>query len=157
MTHQLSKYSKAHSEPIDLEGSGCLLYHTEVFQVVDDFYHQVQGDELLSVPFQSVHDWPEHIERLTHFWWVRLGGDRYLEVSYNPVMKHYQAGFNREYLVRWLELFHGTIDRYLGKPQAELWKLISAQMGEGLSLRNEYYKKEIEEFKSSFRKVTRDE
>ena len=72
--------------------SGVLFSHNDLFCVVDDFYTRIQNDPILQVPFKSVENWPEHIQRLTHFWWVRFGGNPYLYVSYNPVEKHFAAG-----------------------------------------------------------------
>ncbi len=120
--------------------NGIPFEHGKMFKVVDEFYTLIQSDSLLKVPFASVHDWPDHIERLTHFWWIRFGGKPYLPfVSYNPVEKHFFAGFNQEFLERWLLLFHQTIDKHLNQDQAELWKLISKRMGHALSMKNDFY------------------
>lgn len=124
--------------------NGVEFTHQEIQSVVDDFYGQVANDPLLSVPFQSVHDWPDHIQRLTHFWWTRFGGRPYMNVSYNPPLKHFHAGFNQEFLTRWLELFHATLAKHLKEPQSKLWALISSRMGEGLSMKNEMLKKHFE-------------
>ncbi|MCO5113923.1 MAG: group III truncated hemoglobin [Bdellovibrionaceae bacterium] len=121
---------------------GVAFTHLEIFQVIDDFYTRIQQDPILSVPFQSVHDWPHHIERLTHFWWIRFGGKPYLFSDYNPVLKHFFAGFNDMLLQRWLGLFHATIDEHLDPEQAELWKNVSSRMGQALSMKNEMYKQQ---------------
>src|SRR5690606_3202739 len=118
MTKDLKKPSPDESITIN----GVLFTHENIFNVVDDFYTRIQKDELLSVPFQSVHDWPEHIERLTHFWWIRFGGRIYLFSDYNPVLKHFFAGFNEELLARWLMLFHDTFKEHLNEEQQTLWK-----------------------------------
>ena len=44
----------------------------EIKQVLSKFNLKVETDDLLKFPFQSVHNSPEHIERLTHFWWTSL-------------------------------------------------------------------------------------
>lgn len=116
--------------------------HGEIFKVVDDFYTRIQNDPVLKVPFESVHDWPEHIERLTHFWWIRLGGTAYLFTQYNPIIKHYMAGFNKELLSRWLQIFHETLKDNLSPVQAELWTLIAQSIGQSLAIKNELYKQE---------------
>jgi len=59
--------------------------------VVDVFYTRIQGHPSLAGPFGIVEDWPHHKEKLTHFWWVLLGGDPYMEVDYSVPMKHFQA------------------------------------------------------------------
>lgn len=128
--------------------NGILFKHENIFRVIDDFYHRVQKDEHLKIPFQSVHDWPEHIKRLTHFWWIRFGGKAYMFTEYNPVAKHYFAGFNAFLLERWLKLFHQTLMDHLNSDQIKLWKVITERMGQSLTIKNEYlnemYKRESE-------------
>lgn len=112
----------------------------DIFKVVDAFYKEVAFDPLLSVPFKSVTDWPHHIERLTHFWWIRFGGRAYLEGSYDPIGKHFEAGFNQEFLERWLALFKEVVNRELTSAQAEIWETITISMGTALSRNNEMMK-----------------
>ena len=113
----------------------------DIHKVVDRFYTKIQNDELLKVPFGSVKDWPHHIEHLTHFWWGRLGGDPYMDASYNPPRKHFQAGFTEELLKRWLGLFNETLNETLRPSQAQLWAQIAARMGYALNMKNEMIKK----------------
>lgn len=129
------------SECITIQGIS--FSHGDIFRVVDDFYTRVQNDDLLKIPFASVHDWPEHIQRLTHFWWIRFGGRPYMFSMYNPVAKHFHAGFNGEFLTRWLSLFHDTLKTHLNESQAALWATVSERMGESLSVRNEMYREEM--------------
>lgn len=117
--------------------NGVEFSHWGIFIVVEDFYRKVEADPLLSVPFKSVHDWPEHIKRLTHFWWIRFGGTPYMFTHYNPVHKHFHAGFNDEFLKHWLGLFKATLEERLQPQQASLWFLIASKMGESLAMRNE--------------------
>lgn len=119
--------------------------HDDLFRVVGDFYARVEHDPILKVPFRTVHDWPEHVRKLTHFWWIRFGGRPYMPISYDPVTKHFLAGFDREFLARWLTLFHDTLRTHLTAEQAALWKLVSERMGDALSMKNEYFKREQEE------------
>jgi hemoglobin len=118
---------------------GVNLTFSDIRSVVQDFYQQVAVDSVLAKPFGSVQDWPHHVERLTHFWWVRLGGRPYLSGFYNPVEKHFQAGFNLPFLKRWLELFHETMKKNLSEPQAMLWIEIAEAMGQALFMKNEQY------------------
>jgi hemoglobin len=111
--------------------------HREIHQVVDTFYARVQSDPELKIPFQSVHDWPEHIERLTHFWWLLFGGKPYMWSQYNPVIKHFYAGFTRPLLGRWLELFHSVLQENLSEEQAKHWGDQAERMGQNLAMRNE--------------------
>jgi len=116
----------------------------DLFNVVDDFYARVQVDPILKVPFHSVHDWPDHIQRITHFWWIRFGGKPYLFAEYNPVLKHFFAGFNTVFLTQWLKLFHETLREHLNEEQSNLWKVISERMGHSLSIKNDYFKEHYE-------------
>ena len=138
---------KAQDDPAENElisVNGVPFRHRDIFNVIDDFYTRIQLDPVLQVPFRSVGDWPEHIQRLTHFWWVRFGGKPYLFNHYNPVLKHFFAGFNRELLTRWLSIFHETLQTHLTPEQATLWRLVSERMGEGLSMKNELFRREYE-------------
>lgn len=116
----------------------------DIRKVVDTFYARVATDKILGPPFSSVHDWPHHIERLTHFWWIRFGGEPYLDVTYNPVEKHFTAGFNDEFLTRWLALFQGVLDETLEPPQAKFWSDVAHRMGFALTMKNELYKEHLE-------------
>jgi hemoglobin len=128
----------------EISVNGIAFSHEDIRKVVDDFYTRVSKDPLLSVPFSSVHDWPAHIARMTHFWWMRFGGRPYIETRYNPVEKHFFAGFNADYLRRWLSLFHETLAADLSDDQIKLWSLLTERMGRALSVKNELYRDEYE-------------
>lgn len=127
--------------------NGVIFSRQDIFRVVDDFYTRIQQDPILQVPFRSVVDWPEHIHRLTDFWWVRFGGKPSVFNSYNPVAKHFFAGFNQDLLTRWLAIFHQTLQDQLTPEQANLWKLLSERMGETLFIKNELFKNHYEQSK----------
>lgn len=124
--------------------NGVTFTHEDIFRVVDDFYTRIQHDPVLQIPFQSVEDWPEHVQRLTHFWWIRFGGEPYLSAMYSPVSKHFFAGFNRDLLTHWLTLFHDTLKTHLKADQIALWKLVSERMGEALTMKNEFFRRDHE-------------
>ncbi|MGE3684647.1 MAG: group III truncated hemoglobin [Bdellovibrionales bacterium] len=115
----------------------------EVREVVSGFYSKVAVDPLLKKPFASVDNWSHHIERLTHFWWVRLGGKPYLQTRYNPVKKHFLAGFDQNLLKQWLTLFESTLNKSLAPDKARLWLNIANSMGSALTLKNELYRQNI--------------
>lgn len=140
MSQALPKPQKTDSITV----ANVVLTHGDIETVVRSFYADVAADPLLSVPFQSVQDWPHHIERLTHFWWIRFGGTPYIDTMYNPVEKHFHAGFNQEFLARWTELFQATTHRSLKQDQAELWNTVVNRMGHALSMKNEMYKEHYE-------------
>lgn len=122
-------------EPLVLNGVS--FTWEDIHKVVSSFYRQVQYDQLLSIPFQTVDDWPHHIERLTHFWWIRFGGRPYMHVNYDPIGKHFETGFNEHFLERWLELFQKTLQSELSKEQAELWHHFAQNIGVALTRNNE--------------------
>lgn len=127
-----------------IQVNGILFSHKNIFSVVDHFYTRIQADPALQIPFQSVENWPEHIKKLTHFWWTRFGGRTYLGISYDPVTKHFFAGFNSLFLERWLAIFHDTLKVNLNPDQVAIWKLISERMGEALSIKDEIYRRDHE-------------
>lgn len=126
------------TEQVTLDG--IIFTHKNLETVVNDFYTSVSKDPVLQVPFQSVHDWPEHIARMTHFWWIKFGGRPYLFNQYNPIPKHFFAGFNATFLERWLGLFTETLNADLQPAQAKSWLTLASRIGDFLSRQNEIYK-----------------
>lgn len=112
----------------------------DIHRVVDSFYQKIARDPVLKHPFKPVEDWPLHIKGLTHFWWIRFGGVPYLDLRYDPVGKHYLAGFNSHFLERWLDIFQETLQKELTKEQAEFWYSMASSMGQALSRNNELMK-----------------
>lgn len=103
-----------------------------VARVVQAFYARVRQHPTLQEPFARVHDWPEHEAILTHFWWVSLGGQRYLDYPYAVARKHMAAGFTPELLVDWLALFRDTVSAELPAEQAAGWIKRAELIGESL-------------------------
>lgn len=131
----IRKMSTEKQDPLSFLG---VVYTWEdIHKVVKTFYQKVEIDTLLKIPFLAVDDWPHHIERLTHFWWIRLGGRPYLDVRYDPVGRHFETGFNEHFLERWLELFHQVLKTHLTQEQADQWYALAQSMGTSLSRNNE--------------------
>lgn len=124
-----------------IEVRGTSFTFGDINQVVKNFYRQVAEHRHLKVPFSTVEDWPHHIDNLTHFWWIRFGGRPYLEVQYNPVQKHFETGYNEEFLDMWLTLFKDVLDSTLSKNQANLWFMFAEGIGNALTYHNEAMKK----------------
>lgn len=112
----------------------------DIHNVVEAFYRKVAIDKHLRGPFSVVDDWPHHIERLTHFWWIRFGGRPYMDVMYNPVQKHFETGFSEEFLDVWLTLFKSVMKQKLTSEQAELWGMFADGMGQALNRNNQMMK-----------------
>jgi hemoglobin len=110
-----------------------------IYRVVDRFYSQIQTHPTLAGPFSHVEDWPHHKERLTYFWWVVLGGARTRQEQYDPVTKHFNAGFSPELLADWLVLFGTTVEQQVPAPLAAAWLEVAGKIGDGLVLANAAY------------------
>lgn len=109
----------------------------EMNNVVKAFYAKVAVDDHLHGPFSIVDDWPHHILRLTHFWWIRFGGRPYMDVQYDPIGKHLESGFNEGLLEIWLDLFKEVLFETLSRPQALLWSEFAEKIGVALNRNNE--------------------
>lgn len=103
-------------------------------QVVDSFYDRARSDAVLGPRFSVVADWPEHKAKLTHFWWVALGGPAYAPYRYRVVEAHRIVGVRSEEITHWLRLFADCVRSTLPEPLAEAWLRRAAAMGESLSL-----------------------
>ncbi|MGH8493680.1 MAG: group III truncated hemoglobin [Moraxellaceae bacterium] len=109
-----------------------LISQEGVARVVHAFYSRVRQHPRLQQPFARVHDWPEHEAILSHFWWVSLGGQRYLDYPYAVGRKHMEAGFSPELLQDWLALFRDTIKAELPEDLAAGWIKRAELIGESL-------------------------
>jgi len=123
--------------------NGVAFSFADIERVVDYFYRALAADEILKVPFSTVLDWNHHIELMTNFWWIKFGGKLEVRYPYNPIPKHFQAGFNDELLARWLGLFYKTLDNTLSVQQRDAWYLISESIGHTLTLKNELFKAQL--------------
>ncbi|MBV8656361.1 MAG: group III truncated hemoglobin [Burkholderiales bacterium] len=108
-----------------------------VTQVVDDFYARVRQHPTLAGPFGRVTDWPAHLAHLTHFWWVTLGGKRYLDYRYNVPERHGAAGFTPALLDDWLTLFRQVVNAHLPPELADAWLARAERIGQSLTLMHE--------------------
>jgi hemoglobin len=86
----------------------------EIAELVRRFYADVTQDAVLGPVFNDVArvDWSEHLPKLEAFWCrALLGREGY---AGNPFAAHRrvheQQPFTAAHFVRWLELFHETVD-----------------------------------------------
>ena len=105
-------------------------------KVVDDFYNQIQTHPTLAKPFSIVGHWKEHKERIAEFWWVALGGKPTANFSYDPVGKHYSAGFTADLLTDWKNLFFEVSKSHLSIDLANAWQDRVELIGENLVRQN---------------------
>lgn len=105
--------------------------------VVDDFYNQVQTHPTLSKPFSIVEDWDTHKEKIADFWWVVLGGLPNSSYKYDPVTKHFSAGFTRELLEDWKALFFNVLSEHLAPELVQAWQARVELIGDNLSKQND--------------------
>ncbi|HJU83140.1 MAG TPA: group III truncated hemoglobin [Holophagaceae bacterium] len=110
--------------------------HAAIAAVVDVFYTRIQTHETLAGPFSVVEDWPHHKAKITHFWWVVLGGDPYRGEEYAVPFKHFRAGFTAALLVDWLALFAEAQREILPRDRADEWHRLATGMGANLARMN---------------------
>ncbi|MDN5202031.1 group III truncated hemoglobin [Fulvivirgaceae bacterium BMA10] len=87
----------------------------DVGLLVHSFYARVRQDELIGPIFNNaIHDWDEHLEKLTDFWETNLFFQR--KYKGNPLKKHQEVdeninhGITQEHFGRWLQIWFQTID-----------------------------------------------
>ena len=104
-------------------------------RLVDAFYAQVRTDAELGPIFNdAVHDWPEHLEKLTAFWSsVMLGSGRYKGQPVPAHMKH-KHRITPELFERWLSLWKKTTDELMPPDAALALQDKTARIAESLQL-----------------------
>ena len=107
----------------------------QLARLVPVFYNRVRADAELGPIFNdAVHDWPEHFEKLTHFWSsVMLGSGRY---KGNPVAAHrkHAGRITPELFDRWLAIWKATTEEMLSPPAAAALQDKAARIAESLKL-----------------------
>ena len=133
----------------------------QIAQVVDLFYDRVQLDQGLSQPFSIVTDWGHHKAIISHFWWMTLGGERYMDHKYSVAPKHRAVGFTPDLLNHnWLPLFELTMREVLPEDVSNIWMAQAHRIGQSLELNHNYWSAQTESDKkevleNSFSEVKR--
>lgn len=110
--------------------------------VVDDFYDRIQHHPTLAGPFRIIRDWPAHKAKMTHFWWLSLGGRPYLDYRYAVMPKHAAVGVTAAQVDAWLALFDSVVRAHVTTPEwAEKWLFRARRMGDSLRLVEAYYRR----------------
>jgi hemoglobin len=88
----------------------------ELSLLVDRFYAKVRRDEVLGPVFNAaIHDWDEHLEKLSAFWSsVMLTSGRY---KGNPMAAHLKHGdtIRPPMFERWLQIWRETAEETLNE------------------------------------------
>ena len=103
--------------------------------LVDSFYERVRADAELGPIFNdAIHDWPEHLGRLSDFWHsVMLTSGRYKGQPVPVHMKHRER-ITPELFRRWLGLWAVTTDELMEPQAAAALQDRAARIAESLQL-----------------------
>lgn len=112
-----------------------IVSEADVRKLVDEFYGKIQRDELLNPIFTDVAqvDWAEHLPKMYAFWnGMILGVPGYAGRPFPP---HTVLPVGREHFVRWVELFHRTVDENFAGTGAQRAKHAASSIAHTFALR----------------------
>jgi len=103
--------------------------------LVDSFYARIRADAELGPIFNdAIHDWPDHLDRLSAFWSsVMLTTGRYKGQPLPAHMKH-RDRINPALFDRWLALWAQTTDELMTRDAAAALQAKAARIAESLQL-----------------------
>lgn len=103
--------------------------------LVNAFYARVRADAELGPIFNdAVHDWPEHLEKLAHFWSsIMLTTGRYKGQPVPAHLKH-KDRITPALFDRWLGLWQQTTDELMEPAAAVALQSKAARIAESLQL-----------------------
>jgi hemoglobin len=104
-------------------------------RLVGAFYAKVRADDELGALFEgAVHDWPEHLGKLTAFWSsVMLTTGRYKGSPMAAHLRHAHA-IEPAMFDRWLALWAETARENLSQQDADLIRVKAERIAESLKL-----------------------
>ncbi|OJW71343.1 MAG: preprotein translocase subunit TatC [Sphingomonadales bacterium 63-6] len=104
-------------------------------RLVDAFYARVRADAELGPIFNdAVHDWPEHLDKLSAFWSsVMLTSGRYKGQPVPAHIKH-RDRINPALFERWLALWAETTSELMAPEAAAALQAKAARIAESLKL-----------------------
>ncbi len=112
----------------------------DVSLLVNTFYGKVRKHEVLGLIFNGIiHNWPEHLEKLTDFWETNL----FFVKAYkgNPLRAHLDVDRHVNYTVEqahfgnWLQLWFETLDELFIGENCEIAKKRARAMAHVMFLR----------------------
>lgn len=107
--------------------------------VSQTFYAQIRQHANLGPIFQIVENWPKHEAHITHFWWVLLGGEAYLDTQYNVARKHIGIGVTPELVQEWLALFEPIVEAHVAPELAAVWLGKARMIGQSITMINSQF------------------
>ena len=112
-----------------------LLDENGLKSLVDAFYTRVRADGALGAIFNdAIHDWPEHLDKLTAFWSsVMLTTGRYKGQPVPAHMKH-RSRITPALFQRWLALWADTTNELMAPGAAVALQAKAARIAESLQL-----------------------
>lgn len=104
-------------------------------RLIPAFYGRVREDALIGPLFNAaIHDWPEHLGKLTAFWSsVMLTSGRYKGSPMAAHLRHIDA-IKPEMFRRWLEIWAETTAELMPPPAAAALQEKAGRIGESLQL-----------------------
>lgn len=104
-------------------------------QLVDAFYARVRADAALGPIFNdAIHDWPEHLGKLSAFWSsVMLTSGRYKGQPVPAHLKH-KSRITPALFARWLALWGQTTNELMAPAAAAALQARAARIAESLQL-----------------------
>jgi hemoglobin len=117
--------------------------------VVDEFYNRIQEHPTLAEPFQIVEDWPEHKDKLAHFWWLSLGGEPYANYQYNVGPLHMVLPINDSHVEDWLELFFEVMSKHIPEEQVDAWHGRAQNMGRSIKMMVAYHQQASQQWQQN--------
>ncbi|MEO8406653.1 MAG: group III truncated hemoglobin [Chitinophagaceae bacterium] len=123
-----------------MEQTKDIINKEDIKQLVDAFYANVRRDDLLAPIFnERIGDrWPQHLEKMYSFWTTVLLAEN--DYHGSPFPPHAQLPVDHSHFMRWLELFHQTIDESFQGEKAIEAKWRAVKMAEMFENKIEYYR-----------------
>ncbi len=128
----------------------------DIYRLVDAFYAKALVDPVIGFLFTEVAriDLPTHLPKLYDFWETLLLGATSYQSS--PLMPHFHLHMRHPletaHFVRWVELFHSTVDELFAGPTAQMAKVRSERIA--LNFRERIQQGEEAGFFDSHRRKT---
>lgn len=112
----------------------------DVQLLVDSFYENIRGDELLAPIFNQLiqNRWPEHLSIMYRFWQTVLLDEHTYKGS--PFHPHARLDVEEKHFVRWIRIFNETVDKLFYGQKAADAKWRGAKMAEVFQAKIAYHR-----------------